>query len=132
MNPVTLTKSEKQALVAFVTMTRALLGPIPSAHQRGRNHHSQRRLEVFGEHHRRINPEPKSWGGVASRMILDRNGALKPFRSSCRFFVMARPRPAHPCRSCFAAPRRHARHKAGHDELNGERDHFTWRRWSCS
>ncbi len=26
MNPVTRTKSEKQALVAFVTMTRALLG----------------------------------------------------------------------------------------------------------
>jgi hypothetical protein len=57
-----------------------MLKPIPSAQQRSRDHRSQRRLEVFGEHHRRINPDLWMWGTVAAKMILDRSGALKRSR----------------------------------------------------
>src|SRR5258706_16311903 len=45
-----------------------MLKPIPSADQRGRDHHSQCRLEVFGEHHRRINPSEA--GGYGLKAVI--------------------------------------------------------------
>ena len=69
INPVTRTRSEKQALVDFATMTSALLGvsfssacgavlePVIAAPKNRDGDHRQRRLEIFGEHHRRINPD---------------------------------------------------------------------------
>ncbi len=87
-------------MVDFVTTTRAvarrflylrmgaMLEPVPYAAQRGEEDHGERRLYVFGERHRRINPDLKSRGAAAKRMILDRSGTLKPSPSS-GIFVMA-------------------------------------------
>ena len=72
MKPVTRTMSEKQALMDLVDDdqrlarrllllgARAVLEPVIADGQSNNERHSERRLEVFGEFHRRINPDWKS------------------------------------------------------------------------